>query len=181
MNGTERRSFERSLAARLIAAGKLDDAAFDRVARLQDRNSARLEGLLVKLGLVQERDVAEALAEELSLAIVGPDDFPDSPVLDGKVNEKYLRHNAVLPLMDGGDSVVLAMADPLDLNAIRSVEIASGKRVSPRIALPSDLEAAFARLYEPEKHAANDTAAAVDLGTDEDLLEDVNRLRDLAS
>jgi general secretion pathway protein E len=181
MNGTERRSFERSLATRLIAAGKLDSAAFERVARLQDRNNARLEGLLVKLGLVQERDVAEALAAELSLPIAGLDDFPGAPVLDGKVNEKYLRHNAVLPLADTDEAVVLAMADPLDLNAIRSVEMASGKRVSPRIALASELEAAFARLYEPEKVAPGDAADAVDLGADEDLLEDVNRLRDLAS
>jgi general secretion pathway protein E len=94
MNGTDRRSFERSLAARLIAGGKLDDAAFDRVARLQDRNNVRLEALLVKLGLVQERDVAEALAEELGLSIAGLDEFPEAPVLDSKVSEKYLRHNA---------------------------------------------------------------------------------------
>jgi general secretion pathway protein E len=181
MNGTDRRSFERSLAARLIAAGKLDDAAFDRVARLQDRNNAHLEGLLVKLGLVQERDLAEALAEELELPIAGVDEFPDNPLLDGKVNEKYLRHNAVLPLTDTADTVVLAMADPLDLNAIRSVEMVTGKRVVPRIALASDLEAAFARLYEPEKIADGRVADTVDLDADEDLLEDVDRLRDLAS
>jgi general secretion pathway protein E len=181
MNGTERRSFERSLAARLIAAGKLDDAAYDRIARLQERNSTRLEGLLVKLGLVQERDIAEALADELGLAVASIEDFPDAPVLDGRVNERYLRHNAVLPLADTADGVVLAMADPLDLNAIRAVEMASGKPVSARIALPSDLEAAFSRLYEPEKPAAETAATAVDLEADDDLLEDVDRLRDLAS
>jgi general secretion pathway protein E len=181
MNGTERRSFERSLAARLIAAGKLDDAAFDRVARLQDRNNVHLEGLLVKLGLVQERDLAEVLAEELGLPIATVDEFPDNPLLDGKVNEKYLRHNAVLPLTDTADTVVLAMADPLDLNAIRSIEMVTGKRVAPRIALASDLEAAFSRLYEPEKIAAGHSADTVDLDADDDLLEDVDRLRDLAS
>jgi general secretion pathway protein E len=181
MNGTERRSFERSLAARLIAAGKLDDAAFDRVTRLRDRNNVHLEGLLVKLGLVQERDLAEALAEELGLPIARVDEFPDSPLLDGKVNEKYLRQNAVLPLTDSPDAVVLAMADPLDLNAIRAIEMVTGKQVAPRIALASDLEAAFARLYEPEKIAAGPSADAIDLDADEDLLEDVDRLRDLAS
>ena len=180
MNGTERRSFERSLAARLIATGKLDDATFDRVARLQDRNNVHLEGLLIKLGLVQERDLADALAEELGLPIATVDEFPDTPLLDGKINEKYLRHNAVLPLTDSADTVVLAMADPLDLNAVRSIEMVTGKRVAPRIALASDLDAAFARLYEPEKMASG-VAETVDLEADEDLLEDVDRLRDLAS
>ena len=180
MNGTERRSFERSLAARLVATGKLDNAALERVTRLQDRSNSHLQGLLVKLGLVQERDLAEALADELGLPIVGAEEFPDSPVLNGSVNEKYLRHNAVLPLRDTADTVVVAMADPLDLNAIRSVEMVTGKRVAPRIATPSDLEAAFARLYEPDK-AAGTTAHTIDLDGDEDLLEDVDRLRDLAS
>src|SRR5215469_7799741 len=137
MNGTERRSLERSLAARLVAAGKLDNAALERVTRLQDRSNSHLQGLLVKLGLVQERDLAEALADELGLPIVGAEEFPDSPVLNGSVNEKYLRHNAVLPLRDTADTVVVAMADPLDLNAIRSVEMVTGKRVAPRIAKPS--------------------------------------------
>jgi len=148
--------------------------------RLQDRSNSHLQGLLVKLGLVQERDLAEALADELGLPIVGAEEFPDSPVLNGSVNEKYLRHNAVLPLRDTPDAVVVAMADPLDLNAIRSVEMVTGKRVAPRIATPSDLEAAFARLYEPEK-SAGATAHSIDLDGDEDLLEDVDRLRDLAS
>jgi general secretion pathway protein E len=181
INGTERRSFERRLAARLVAAGKLDDAALDRVARLQSRNNAHLEGLLVKLGLVQERDLAEALADELGLTIAEADDFPDSPVLDGRVNEKYLRHNAVLPLADTEHAVVLAMVDPLNIHAIRSVEMATGKRVTPRVVLASDLETAFARLYEPDRAAHNEAAETVDLDADDDLLEDVDRLRDLAS
>jgi general secretion pathway protein E len=181
INGTERRSFERRLAARLVAAGKLDDAALDRVARLQGRNNAHLEGLLVKLGLVQERDLAEALADELGLTIAEIGDFPDSPVLDDRVNERYLRHNAVLPLADTTDAVVLAMVDPLNLHAIRSVEMVTGKRVAPRVVLASDLEAAFARLYEPERAGHHEAAETVNLDDDDDLLEDVDRLRDLAS
>ncbi|MBV9553898.1 MAG: type II secretion system ATPase GspE [Alphaproteobacteria bacterium] len=179
INDMERRSFERSLAARLVAAGKLDDAAFERVARLQERNNARLEGLLVKLGLVQERDLAEALADELGLEIAGPEQFPDAPLLGGRINQSYLRHNAILPLADTADAVVLAMVDPLDLNAIRSVEMATGKPVRARIALASDLEAAFGRLYQAGTPAAE--APGVDFDGDEDLLEDVDRLRDLAS
>src|SRR5262249_34827042 len=83
----DRRAVEHSLAARLIASGKLDQAALDRASRVQANNGERLEALLVKLGLISERDIAEALAAELALPIAEPADYPDTPVLAGKINE----------------------------------------------------------------------------------------------
>ena len=83
----ERKEVERQVAARLVAGGKLDQAALDRVIRLQSSNADRLEALLVKLGLASERDVAEALARELGLAIVEPPDYPEAPVLEGKSHQ----------------------------------------------------------------------------------------------
>jgi hypothetical protein len=50
-SAADRRSCERSLAASLIARGKLEEAALDRVLRLQAGNEERLEALLIKLGL----------------------------------------------------------------------------------------------------------------------------------
>src|SRR5215469_3837386 len=178
----DRRSVERSIAARLIAGGKLDEAALDRVLRLQASSEERLEALLVKLGLASERDVAEALSQELDLVIAEASDYPEAPILEGKLTSKFLRHSAVLPLADSGDGLVMAMVDPLNAYAARAVEMASGKRVVPRIALPSDFETAYARLYDTEKAPLGPVADAQgEAGADEELLEDVDRLRDLAS
>ena len=178
----DRKTVERSVAARLVAGGKLDEAALDRVLRLQANSEERLDALLVKLGLASERDVAEALGRELGLGIVQPADYPEAPVLDGKLTIKFLRHSGILPLAEGGEGLILAMVDPLNAYAARAVEMASGRRVLPRIALQSDFDAAYARLYESEKAPLGQvTDHAGDLGADEELLEDVDRLRDLAS
>ncbi len=181
--GADRKPFERSLAARLIEAGKLDASALDRVTRLQASSEERLESLLIKLGLAGERDVAEALARELGLAVATPADFPDAPLLDGKLGQKFLKHAAVLPLADAADALHVAMADPLDGFALRAMEMACGKKVLPRAALPSELEAAHARLYEAQQGALASLVdrAEAELAGDEELTEDVDRLRDLAS
>src|SRR6185437_2767607 len=88
-----------------------------------------------------------------------------------------------LPLADTSDGLVLAMVDPLDAFALRAMEMAAGKPVLRRIALPSDLEAAYGRLYEAENsplgHIVDKLEA--DAGSDDELTEDVDRLRDLAS
>ena len=177
----ERKEIERQVAARLIAGGKLDQSALDRVLRLQNSNADRLEALLVKLGLASERDVAEALSRELELAIAEPPDYPEAPVIEGRLTNQFIRHWSILPLIENEDGLVVAMVDPLDRYVRHAVEMASGRPVVRRIALPSDFDAAYARLYEPQKSAHAHAAAHPEIGNDDDLLEDVDRLRDLAS
>src|SRR5262249_46824507 len=152
-----------------------DQAALDRVSRLQINNDERLEALLVKLGLASERDVADALAGELGLGVAQPSDYPDAPLLDGKLTPQFLRHVNVMPLDLREDILVPAMADPLDRCRARAIEMAGGRRVLPRVALPSDLEPAFARLYDGDKPLGHAAEPLTETGADENLLEDVGR------
>ncbi len=89
----------------------------------------------------------------------------------------------MVPLADGADALTVAMIDPLDGFAVRAMEMASGKKVLARIALPSELEVAYARLYEAEERASGTVVDRADaaLISDDELTEDVDRLRDLAS
>ena len=179
-NGTDRREFERSLAGRLVEAGKLDPSVLERALRLRAASEERLETLLVKLGLASERDVAEALALELDLPLAAAADYPEAPILEERISRKFLRQVGALPLAETGDGLMVAMIDPIDLFATRALEMAAGRPVLRRVALPSELEAAQQRLFEAERSAA-EIVERVEEGGDEDLLEDVDRLRDLAS
>jgi general secretion pathway protein E len=173
----DRLSFERSLAARLIAGGKLDEAAADRALRLRAGSEERLEQILTKLGLVHEKDVAHAMSVELGIALVVPEDYPDEPVLD-RASPKFLRQAQVLPLLDAPDRLVLAVADPLDEYAVKSLSLLAGKPVEIRIAAPSDVEMHYDRLYGGDKGSLGQIVDEIgDDGPD----EDVARLRDLAS
>jgi general secretion pathway protein E len=177
---SDRKAVEQAIAARLIASNKLDQSALDRALRLQNGSEERLEALLVKLGLANERDVAEALADELAFGIVQASEYPDSPVLEEKFTTKFLQHANVLPLSHTDETLVLAMVDPLNSHAVRAVEMASGRRVIRRIALASDFETAYARIYS-EKAPDQIADALAPASADEEFLEDVGRLRDLAS
>src|SRR6516162_1812929 len=54
----------------LIERGKLDAAGLERALRLQQETHEKLGALLVTLGIVAQRDVAEALATQLDLPLV---------------------------------------------------------------------------------------------------------------
>jgi general secretion pathway protein E len=178
---SDRRVLEKSLATRLIETGKLEEPALERVLRLQAGNTERLEALLVKLGFANERDIAEALSDQLSLPIAEPSDYPDQPVLEDRINEAFLAKSGVLPLAETPAGLALAMIDPLDDYARRAMEMASGLPVLPMVAVPSEFDAAYARLYEPEDAKEKQGDAKSGTGDDSELLEDIDRLRDLAS
>ena len=110
--------FELSLGELLIERGKLDRSGLDRAKRLRQGRDERLCFLLPKLGLVSERDMAQAIAEHLDLALVDGKDIPDIPLLEDKLSPRFLRETHVLPLAEKPEGLVLAMADPLDIIAV---------------------------------------------------------------
>jgi general secretion pathway protein E len=176
----DRSSFERLLAARLVALGKLDQLSADRALNLRAESEERLDQILTKLGLVQERDVAEAIAAELGLPLVAASDFPDAPVFEA-VSAKFLRKAQVLPLIDAPDRLVLAVADPLDEYPARSIGLLAGKPVEIRVAARSDIELAHERLYEGGKGSIGQIVDEIEQSDENGADEDIGRLRDLAS
>ena len=69
----------------LIERGKLDSAALERALRLQQESGDKLGALLVTLGLVAQRDVAECLAQQLELPMVDAAGYPEFPILEERV------------------------------------------------------------------------------------------------
>jgi general secretion pathway protein E len=160
----------------LIERGKLDAAGVERAQRVKGEGVDRLHALLIKLGMVVERDVATALAEVLDLPLAAAADYPDEPVLEGALGVKFLKGARVLPLAETAAAVELAMADPLDDFAAQAVALATGKTVQRRVAVPAELESALERLYDRSASVTVDAE-----GTAEAAAEDAQRLKDMAS
>src|SRR5690349_14014841 len=136
-----------ALGAWLVARGKVGTAALERALRLQSSGTDRFDQILTKLGLVSDRDIAEALASCMGLKLITPADYPVQPLFDEAISQKFLRHSHVLPVNETADGVEIAMADPLDKAAAHAVELAIGRRVIAAVAVPVELEAAMDRLY----------------------------------
>ncbi len=175
------RSFAKALGELLIERGKLNAAGLERAMRLQDETHERIHAILTKLGLVSERDMAEALAPSLDLPLVAANDYPAEAILEDRISARFLKEARIIPLADSPAGLELAMADPLDSYAIDAMRLSAGKPVLVRVGVPSDIEAAFERLY-----GSGGTSIEQILGDDaaqreEDTLQDIERLKDLAS
>ncbi|MDB5394592.1 MAG: ral secretion pathway protein [Rhodospirillales bacterium] len=174
-------SVENSLGALLVQRGKLDPRALERAMRVRGDGQEGLTQLLPKLGLISERDIAEVLAEQLSLPLVTAQDYPTLPLLEGEVSVRFLHASRVLPLAETPKGLLLAMANPLDHEAIEAMRLVAAQDILPCVAVPAELEAAAVRLYAAQKSPINEIIEAVSDEEDQAIEYDVERLKDLAS
>jgi len=176
----DRQTFEHALVERLLRSEKLNASAVDRALRVRAESEDRLEVVLANLGLASELDIAEAVAAELGLSVARAADFPEISVLCKEISTKFLRASCVLPIDVSEDAICLAMADPLDGYVRRAIEMRVGRSVLPLVATPSDIQAAHERLFNARSQLGQ-LVQEIEGGDDSGTVEDVDRLRDLAS
>ena len=147
LDNVDTNAARRSLGEHLLVKGKLNATGLERARRLTVETGERLEVVLIRLGLVTERDLAEELAAFLELPLISDAEFPLAPLLDDRVSRKFLKEARLIPIDDQSDGLVVAMANPMDESALEAVAFAVGKRAIPRVAYPADIDAAYERLY----------------------------------
>ncbi|MEM7426934.1 MAG: GspE/PulE family protein [Pseudomonadota bacterium] len=172
-------SLARELGETLLASGLLDESALDRALRAEERTGERFDTVLVRLGLVSEADLTNALAEHLRIARALPADIPLEPVLADELQAPFLRANGLLPLAATDAELTLAVTDPFNLEGVRAISYLVEREVVRKIMTPAEFEQAVKALYDAE---AGEGGGGEDGGALGDALDDdVERLRDIAS
>jgi general secretion pathway protein E len=163
----------------LIESGRLKKTDLKRAETFRDQNGGNLITLLVRLGLVSERDVAEAESHLLDLPLTGTADLPEEAPEIGKLSLRYLKQNLLLPVAVTDTDMVVVMANPRDKQALKALAMASGKNIVPQVGIASEIENGIEKLFGGGRSAMGQIIDSLDGEGDE--LEDVEHLRDLAS
>ncbi len=166
----------------LIERSKLDAVNLERALRLQESGPGERIGiLLVRSGFAAERDVTEALSEQLKMPIVAASEYPELPVLEERIAVRFIRESKALPIGEDPHQVVLAMADPLDAYVISAFRMVTHRPVIARLAVPSELDGAFERLYGSGKTSMDQIVGEVETRDQDSEGEDLAQLKELAS
>ena len=160
--------------------GKLEPEKLQRARRLEQDSGERLGPLLVQLGMLAERDLAETLAVELGLELAVADAYTDTPAVPDRVTPEFLKQVRAVPLEETAEHVLVAMADPLDKFTTDAISLAIGKPVIARVGIISEIEAAIQRQYSNGAGALAQMAGGYQ-GDEEHDVDDIQYLKDLAS
>ena len=170
---------EDQVCMHLIESGRLKKSDLKRAETFREQNGGDLITLLVRLGLVSERDVAEAESSLLDLPLISTADLPDEAPDIGSLSLRYLKQNLLLPVSADETEMVVVMANPRDKFALKAMAMASGKKIRPQVGVASEIENGIEKLYGGGRSAMGQIIDTLEEGADE--LEDVEHLRDLAS
>ena len=165
-------SFEqRYIGEILVRRGALEPEKLEGALETAANRSVDLRDLLVATHTVEEDKVVRALADEVGMEFIekiATEMIPEALIDAVPIN--FARQNHVLPLTQTGESVRVAIANPLDPFPVDDLRILLGKTIIAVAASEETIDDAINRVYERK----DETALA-----DAKEGEEVEELRDL--
>jgi type IV pilus assembly protein PilB len=102
---------------------------------------------MIQTGMIKEEVMLTTLSAQLRIPKYQPDKHPFEEGVSSLVSEQIARKNRIVPLQRKGSLLIVAMPDPMDINALDTVEIASNMEVEPVICSENDFEMLFSSIY----------------------------------
>jgi type IV pilus assembly protein PilB len=125
--------------------GLLSDEQLAVALEEQRKTGHRLGDALVTLGFVTSSQVADALSEHLKIERVNLDRRYLEPEIVDLIPASVVISKHVLPIEMQDGVLIMAMADPLDINIMDDLQRLTGKIISPVVATEEEIEDAFQR------------------------------------
>jgi type IV pilus assembly protein PilB len=172
----------KKLGELLVEAGLITEAQLEEVLEESKKNSGtRIGNILVKKGYASEIDISQTLSFQLNIPFVDISSTTIDPEAIESVNERLAKKYLLVPLYFEGKILVVAMADPLNLNAIDDVSFSAGLQVRPCVATPSDIGEAI-RIHYHLSQPIEDLIVDLKIKSDRpiEVLHDIDAERDIA-
>jgi type II secretory ATPase GspE/PulE/Tfp pilus assembly ATPase PilB-like protein/ActR/RegA family two-component response regulator len=134
----------------LVRRGRLDRAAAAGIERSSAEDGISVIDAIVASGTLSDTDIAKTVADELKMPLL---DLRSLPFTEGGtefVDEPTAQRFALVPVRLQKDILVVAMANPLDHEALKSLEFSTGLGLRPAVASRDQIFEAIQHLYRRE-------------------------------
>jgi len=118
--------------------------------RVQKEQGGRLSDILIKLNLIDEKNLMSALSQGLGLPLINLSRFTIDREVLKLIPKNTAKHYQVIPISKIGNTLTLAMADPLNIFAMDDVKSLTGYEINPIIAQQVEILKIIEEYYEEE-------------------------------
>ncbi|WP_018869143.1 GspE/PulE family protein [Thioalkalivibrio sp. ALgr3] len=131
----------------LIDYGYIDESQLEQALKRQKETGRKLGQVLVDMELVDRHQIVEVLADQLQVPRVDLRRYQFDPEVARKLPETLARRLRALPLSEGRDGILVAMADPTDLFAQDEIARQLGQQPQIAVVAEEDLLATLDRVF----------------------------------
>ncbi len=147
------------------------------------KNHRRVGEILVSLGFVPEGEVLKALSFQLDLPYLKFSQFPRNIPDDNYPTVKFMKEYKIVPVGVDGDTMKIAMADPLDEYALDTLESFSDREIEIILCSEKDIMEAIEQYFGTDVHMTSIMEGMREEEVESEAVEmseDVHHLRDMA-
>ncbi|MBI2963929.1 MAG: Flp pilus assembly complex ATPase component TadA [Deltaproteobacteria bacterium] len=149
---TKRRAeADQRLLSFLVRAKKLDAAKAQEVERLVDSEDLSAIQAMAARGILSEEEIASAIGVGLRVPLLNLNSVPFDDQVTVLVKGDLAARAAIVPIRKDGQFLILAMSNPFDQEAIRTVEFTTDLKVRPAVAPRSQVVAAIEESYKLDR------------------------------
>ncbi len=153
----------KKLGEMLVDAGLITPAQQQEALRYQKAAGGRMGSNLVAMGIISDDSLMDFLAQQTGVPRLDVKHLEVVPAVLERIPRRLAEQMMMLPVaFKEPKSLVLAMADPSDLNAVDSARFASGLTIEPMVASHSALRLAIADQYR--KLESGTLGVTIDVG-----------------
>jgi polyphosphate kinase len=140
----------KKLGDMLKEAGLIDDFQLQSALSYQRNWGGKLGSIFIALEFIGEEDLARVIAEKLHIPYINlfEPEIPENLIrlIKPEVAKKY----HVIPARRDKGMLMLAMSDPLDIEAIDEIRFITGLNIKPSLALESEINDGIKKYYDAE-------------------------------
>ncbi|MBP1749064.1 MAG: epsE [Deltaproteobacteria bacterium] len=131
----------------LLDAKKLTEKDLLRALTEQKQYGDKLGKVIVKLGMLSEKEIIDTVSKQLNIPIVDIGDMEISEEVISLITADMAKNCMVIPVMRRHNVLKLAMVDPLDIGAMDTVARHVMMEIDPLILPEGELRQALERYY----------------------------------
>ena len=178
--GNEQVVIRSQKASKLRLGDILKDMALATEAQIEDaigrqkETRKRLGQILVDDGLITQLDLSKALARKFGVSFLDLTSMTFDAAASGYIDERLARRYAAAPIRFLDDATLLvAMADPQNLQALEDLRLITGFDVQPAIASEEDVFGAIAKIYRERAEVGQTIDELGRAAVDEESIKDI--------
>ena len=147
-------SLKEKLLKIFIGKDLLKETDLESALKVQRQKGGSLSDILVDMGFISRDELMAALSQELGIPPINLSRYKIDPNVIKLIPKKMAKHYQIVPISKMGNTLVVAMVDPLNIFAIDDIKAITGFNISPIITADRDIKEAINQYYEDSAYTA---------------------------
>jgi len=146
-----RKIISKQLGELLLERNIINKEELNKALEIQKGKGGLIGEILNELGYAKEEDIAHALTAQYGFPFLPLSNYEIEQEVAKSIPENVCSQYCLIPIDKIGNSLTLAMSNPLNAQAIEDIEEVSKCSVQVFVATPSDIRNAIEKYYKKNK------------------------------